>query len=346
MKRNISYYATLTVLSFAFLLLPYIFTATGGILRLPDFSNGHDRTYFGIYFILLVFFYVNYYWLIPRFYFHKKRVLYFGIVVVAMVFFLWFSNVLDRPFNMLFRPEELQLPMEKNAFPPMVNVQEKPTQYQHTILIYIVGIITSLFLASTRRLQKTETEKTEAELSFLKAQINPHFLFNTLNSIYSLAIAKDDKTADSIIQLSELMRYILDNANENKIALDKEINYINNYILLQKSRLGDTVKIDYSVSGNVYGKQITPLILISFIENAFKHGVNPDENSEIHIRIFIKDKQLELFVANKKVYSVQEVSGIGMKNTLERLEHLYAQNHQIEINEDEENYSIKLTMEL
>ncbi|MDI1254694.1 MAG: sensor histidine kinase [Flavobacterium sp.] len=348
MKKKVSYYATLVVLSIAFLLLPYIFTATGSILRLPNFNNGHDRTYFEIYFMLLVFFYLNYYMLIPRLYFNKKRIIYFSIVFGSMFFFLWFSNIFDQPFNVLFTPEKTHgSPIEmSNQTPTGEAFPGNPSQYQHTILIYIVGIITSLFLASTRRLQKAEIEKTEAELSFLKAQINPHFLFNTLNSIYSLAIVKDDRTADAIIQLSELMRYILDNANNDSIALDREINYINNYILLQKSRLGDTVKIDYCVEGSIYGKRITPLILISFIENAFKHGVNPDENSEIDIRITITHKQLELLVHNKKVHTVQSESGIGMKNTMERLEHLYNEHHTIEITQNDKMYAIKLTMEL
>ncbi|MGK4566514.1 sensor histidine kinase [Flavobacterium sp. 3HN19-14] len=345
MKKTVSYYATLCVLSFAFLMLPYIFTATGGVLRFPDFSNGHDRTYFEIYFILLVFFFVNYYVLIPKFYFHRKKVLYFTIIILALIFFLWFSKIFDRPLNEIFTPEKM--PDLPAGVPPTGTIlPQKPTQYQHTLLIYMVGIITSLFLASTRRLQKAETEKTEAELSFLKAQINPHFLFNTLNSIYSLAIAKDDRAADSIIQLSELMRYILDNANNDSIGLDREINYINNYILLQRSRLGDTAKIDYAVEGNIYGKRITPLILISFIENAFKHGVNPEENSEIDIQIIIEENKLVLFVHNNKVHTVQSVSGIGMKNTLERLEHLYEEHHKIEIIQNEAMYSIKLTMEL
>ena len=144
----------------------------------------------------------------------------------------------------------------------------------------------------------------KSELSFLKAQINPHFLFNTLNSIYALAIKKDDKTADAVVQLSELMRYIMTNANDDVIALDKEINYINNFVQLQKTRLGNTVNVDYAVEGNAFGKCITPLILISFIENAFKHGVNPNQNSEIVIRITIVEDYLTLFVSNNKVQSI------------------------------------------
>lgn len=309
---------------------------------MPDLSqNGHDRTFFAIYFALLAFFYANYYILIPKFYFHKKRVLYFGIIVLSLLFFLWISNIFDRPFGEIFKEAPGMIP------PPQLGFGiNKPTQYEHTILVFIIGIISSLFLSINKRLQLTEKDKIQAELSLLKAQINPHFLFNTLNSIYSLAIRKDDKTADSIVQLSELMRYIMNNANDNVIELSKEINYINNYISLQKSRLENTVKINYLVRGEASGKRLTPLILISFIENAFKHGVNPEENSEIDILIEIDDNVLQLLVYNKKVHSVQNESGIGMKNTLERLELLYPQRHEVAIQESNESYSVKLTINL
>ena len=312
---------------------------------MPDLGNGHDRTFLAIYVCLLVFFYLNYYLLIPKLYFHRKKIWYFTFVFLALLFFIWMSDIFDRPFPEIFRQGPPMLPPGESSLPgrpPM----DKPTQYEHTVLVYLIGIVSSLFFSINKRLQKTESEKVQAELSFLKAQINPHFLFNTLNSIYSLALAKDDKTADSIIQLSELMRYILDNANENAIALEKEINYLNNYILLQRSRLGNTVKIGYLVEGGFSGKQIAPLILISFIENAFKHGVNPDENSEIDIRILIAPHSLELNVENKKVHSVQEVSGIGMQNTLDRLELLYPQAYELNIRQDENTYAVKLTLNL
>ncbi|WP_232727237.1 sensor histidine kinase [Flavobacterium sp. 1] len=221
-----------------------------------------------------------------------------------------------------------------------------PTQYGHTILVYLIGVISSLFIAIKIRLQKVEEDRMKSELSFLKAQINPHFLFNTLNSIYSLAIKKDDKTADAVVQLSELMRYIITNANDDVIALDKEINYISNYIQLQKTRLGKTVTIDYTMEGNSFGKAITPLILISFIENAFKHGVNPNENSEICIRITIVGEYLTLFVSNNKVQSIQTDSGIGLQNSIERLSLLYPNNHVLAIDDNPKTYQVTLTLKV
>jgi len=161
-----------------------------------------------------------------------------------------------------------------------------------------------------------------------------------------LAIKKDDKTADAVVQLSELMRYIITNANDDVIALEKEINYINNYIQLQKTRLGNTVAVEYTMEGTAYGKAITPLILISFIENAFKHGVNPNENSEICIRINIVGDYLTLSVSNNKVQSVQSNSGIGLQNTIERLSLLYPNNHVLSIEDNSKKYQVTLTLKV
>lgn len=333
--------------------MPYVFSSDGGLFHLPDLvNNGHDRTYFGIYSMLLVFFYLNFYILIPKLYFHGKYVRYFGILLLCMFFFTWLSNFADRPLDdiLAFRNPATEVLTPRVARDAGIRLSEarlsKPAQYEHTVLVFIVGVIGSLCLAISQRLQKMQSEKIRAELSWLKAQINPHFLFNTLNSIYSLALVKDERTAESVIQLSELMRYILQNANEDEIRLDKEINYITNYIALQRSRLGGTVRIGYAVNGSTVGKTISPLILISFIENAFKHGVNPDENSEIDIAIHITDTELKLSCFNKKVHPAQSESGIGMRNTLERLELLYPERNDVSIAETSESYAIELTLQI
>lgn len=337
-------------LCLAFMLLPYAFTSSGSVFSLPNLvSNGHDRIYFLIYFMLLLFFYFNYYYLIPKVYFSKKLMFYFSIIVLFLLFFLWVSTFLDHP-ERNFLDFGHGNPPTGGMLPPkpkdLRTIGGPPTQYGHTALVYLIGVVSSLLFAINIRLQKVEKDKMKSELSFLKAQINPHFLFNTLNSIYSLAIKKDDKTADAVVQLSELMRYIITNANDDVIALDKEINYINNFVQLQKTRLGNTVKVDYFVEGNAYGKCITPLILISFIENAFKHGVNPNQNSDIGIRISIVGDFLTLFVSNYKVQSIQSDSGIGLQNTIERLSLLYPNNHVLKIDDNPDDYEVTLTIKV
>lgn len=357
-------------LCFIFLFLPYAFSSTGSIFNLPNLAeNPHDRIYFFIYLLLLIFFYINYYILIPKIYFKEKQIRYVLILAFFLLFFLWISTVFDTPErNFLdFRPSKsfhsgnihppnprdfkhpngpMPHKMSHKGLSELTHFGGPPTQYNHTILVYLIGVISSLFIAIKIRLQKVEEDKMKSELSFLKAQINPHFLFNTLNSIYSLAIKKDDKTADAVVQLSELMRYIITNANDEVIALEKEINYINNYIQLQKTRLGNTVTVNYTMQGNPFGKAITPLILISFIENAFKHGVNPNENSEICIRINIAEDYLTLFVSNNKVQSIQSDSGIGLQNTIERLTLLYPNNHVLSIDDNPKMYQVTLTLKV
>ncbi|WP_281227306.1 sensor histidine kinase [Flavobacterium aquiphilum] len=370
MKKNISFYVMHICLCFTFLFLPYAFSSSGSIFNLPNLTNNpHDRIYFFIYFLLLLFFYFNYYILIPKIYFKEKQIRYVAILVLFLLFFLWISRVFDTPeTNFLdFRspksfPSHKMHPLKPGEFnhpnDPLSHQKPHhglnglnhfggpPTQYNHTILVYLIGVISSLFIAIKTRLQKVEEDKMKSELSFLKAQINPHFLFNTLNSIYSLAIKKDDKTADAVVQLSELMRYIITDANDDLIALEKEINYINNYVLLQKTRLGNTVTVNYSVDGSPIGKAITPLILISFIENAFKHGVNPNENSEICIRIDIVEDYLTLFVSNNKVQSIKSDNGIGLQNTIERLALLYPNNHVLSIDDNQKMYLVNLTIKV
>lgn len=192
-------------------------------------------------------------------------------------------------------------------------------------------------------------EKTNAELSYLKAQINPHFLFNTLNSIYSLAILKSDKTADAVVKLSDMMRYVLNDSNANFTDLEKELNYIANYIELQRMRLTSNVKLTYSCEGNVFDKKLAPLVLIPFIENAFKHGVNSEEDSVIDIKIKVSQTALNLNVRNKCVSSNNNTlnkSGLGIENTKQRLNLLYPENHSLEISEKDNYYTVNLTLNI
>src|ERR1700748_3501739 len=187
-------------------------------------------------------------------------------------------------------------------------------------------------LKISNRLKLAEREKVNAELSYLKAQINPHFLFNTLNSIYSLAIEKSDYTATAVVKLSGMMRYVITDASHKFVSLEKEINYISDYIELQKIRLDDSIKLSYSVSGDPADKIVAPLVLISFIENAFKYGVNAEENSEIKIHIDSTKGYVHLRVFNKKV-KIQQVnthtSGLGIENTINRLQLLYPGRHKL-----------------
>jgi LytS/YehU family sensor histidine kinase len=232
--------------------------------------------------------------------------------------------------------------------PPGVRPGDMPFLFgrNYNLLLFALSILVSINIHHRKQLHEIEKKKLYTELQFLRAQINPHFLFNTLNSIYSLIIAKDDKAADAIVQLSELMRFTMKDANENETDLEREISYIRNYISLQEARLGDTVKINVNIDGDFRNKKVAPLLLVTFIENAFKHGVNPNEQSEIIIKISVTEQQLKLHVKNKQVSSVNTEGGIGLQNIQERLQIQYPGKHTLQINDNEESYIVDLTVNL
>lgn len=218
-------------------------------------------------------------------------------------------------------------------------------------LFFLLGSVSTLLSISVQtanRLRQVETDQLKAELQQLKAQIHPHFLFNTLNSIYSLAIRNDERTADTIVKLSEFMRYIIRDAHRDKVPLLTEINYMANYMDLQKARLRDAVQIDYQLEGDESRLQIAPLLLFSFIENAFKYGVSPEEDSLIVIQLTIQGNQLRLFVANNKVEvnQLEKSTTIGLQNARERLRLLYPAAHKLVIEDTPMHYRVTLTLTL
>jgi sensor histidine kinase YesM len=214
---------------------------------------------------------------------------------------------------------------------------------------FLAVLSLTLMLKINSRLKLAEKQKVNAELSYLKAQINPHFLFNTLNSIYSLAIEKSDYTATAVLKLSGMMRYVITDVNNKFVPLEKEINYLSDYIELQKIRLDNTIKVDYFVMGDTADKEIAPLVLISFIENAFKYGVNAEENSEIKIQITITKAYLHLSIFNNKVH-IHPInttkSGLGIENTKQRLQLLYPGNHKLIIKDNKDDFSVLLSLYL
>jgi LytS/YehU family sensor histidine kinase len=164
-----------------------------------------------------------------------------------------------------------------------------------------------------------------------------------------LSLKKDDKASAAIINLSGLMRYVIKDANDYKIPLHKEIEYIRNYIELQRARLGDTTRIRFEFSGETGNKEISPLLLITYIENAFKYGVNPnEEDCLVEVKIQITDTSLTMVTFNKKMPIAESVdsTGIGIANTAGRLNLLYPGKHKIEIKETDKTYSVTLSLSL
>ena len=197
--------------------------------------------------------------------------------------------------------------------------------------------------------QEEQQEGLTSELSFLRSQISPHFIFNILNSIVYLIRSKSPQAESVTIQLSELMRYMLYTTADEQVSLEKEVNYLRNYIDLQKIRFEEDVEIHFNMEGGFQAQLIEPMLLIPFVENAFKHGVGMIAQPVIYIDLQFDQKQLIFIVRNKLASGQEEAkdesSGIGLKNVKRRLELLYPEQHQLHIKQEEEWFEVQLQLE-
>ncbi|GAB4043594.1 sensor histidine kinase [Spirosoma jeollabukense] len=354
---------------FAFLSLPYVL-AEDGFSKLAELPvNPHEQRNLVSYLLTIAFFYTNYYVLIPKLFFRRK---YFLYTLCSVGCFLLIESTLvvinrqgrDRPAMRqgpppsIDRLERMPPPFpdgDPPPFPPGRFPESGPqraglpSELSQTFFLTLVGFLLALALRINNRWRETEREKIQTELSYLKAQINPHFLFNTLNSIYSLAIIESPPTADAIVKLSSFLRYVIQESQKNQVLLRNELEYIGQYIALQRLRLGDTAQIDFTIEGNTNRKQIAPLLLISFIENAFKYGVSPEEPSAIQVSISMQGNTLRCYVVNKKVRVFQPTavaSGIGLTNTKARLQLLYPDRHQLIIDDKPASFTVDLSITL
>jgi sensor histidine kinase YesM len=198
--------------------------------------------------------------------------------------------------------------------------------------------------------KEVENEKLTSELNFLKAQINPHFLFNTLNNLYYLAYTKSDNTTEVIAKLSQMMRYMIYDSNHSKVPLSKEIEYMENYISLERLRLNNQIPIHFEVKGNTENVWIAPLIFITFLENAFKHGVsNNNPKAWVNISIELALDQCIYQVENSKLEESaepHEKSGIGLQNVQRRLELSYPGKHHLTMENKKDSYFVRLNLTL
>lgn len=325
--------------SIAFLSLP--------IFSSPDFNTGKNLwtitpflNNFCLQFLLLIFFYVNHYVLLPFYYFKEHKVAY-------LIFILLFLTIILKIPDYFF-PFEIH----KSNISSM-NRMEPPKFDFHFIregfIQFILVIVISFLIKLNKRYDDLKSQKQVAEISYLKAQINPHFLFNTLNSLYALTIQKSDLAPIAVLKLSGIMRYVVTESSQEFVTLEKEIDYISDYIQLQKIRLDESVNFKYEIKGQLLNKSIAPLILIPFIENAFKYGINPDEDSFIHISIETDEKYITLDVENSIVNTiVDEASKTeeGLRNTKKRLEIIYPDKHELTIHESDKKYEVTLKIDL
>ena len=193
-----------------------------------------------------------------------------------------------------------------------------------------------------------EKEKIQSELQFLKSQLNPHFLFNSLNTIYSLSVKQSPDTSEAVINLSELMRYMLYEADKKLVPLGKELEYIKSYVALQRLRLSNSENVTLKISGEEKGKFVPPLLFISFIENAFKYGTDYNGKTFVKINLSINNECINLHVTNiiGTFKAKSESSGVGLENVKNRLNYLYPHSHVLLIKDDGKTYEVNLTLNL
>lgn len=213
--------------------------------------------------------------------------------------------------------------------------------------------ITQDWLSHERDRKELQSQQLQSELNFLKAQINPHFLFNTLNNLYALSLKKSEDAPKTVLMLSEMMRYMLYECNAAHVPLQKEINYLKNYLELEKIRLGKNFQVNFDVVGDSQTLEIAPLVFIPFVENSFKHGMNTQINDGfINISFQIEDGLIDFEISNSRnkqpIRSLtgKKSGGIGLINIKRRLKLIYPEKHTLEVIEHPETYTTKLQIDL
>jgi len=292
------------------------------------------------------------YFLIPNF-FQKKQ------YSLSILLFLLFTYV----FTVLYRINNIYVAETLAGYTDKESILEIMTSFKWTVLAYFERLyrVALLFLIfktvkdqvlKKQQIERLEKEKTTAELNFLKAQIHPHFLFNTLNNLYALTLDKSDDAPEVVAKLSEMLDYMLYQCNEPKTLISKEIELLEHYIDLEKLRYGDRLELNFQYKIDNPNSQIAPLILISLVENAFKHGVSGAlQKPEIQIDLEVKNKVLHMHVFNTKAANVQSDAmnykeGIGVKNIQRQLDLVYPKRYEWKVKEGEESYEVNLKIEL
>lgn len=284
------------------------------------------------------------YFFIPQFLL-KQKVTQFVVIIFGWGVLGWFWNYICRTyfyfsFYGLLTGQELT---PKNRW--------APNSYLSLVVITGVGSTVVLFKYWMKKQWEfllSEKEKINAELQLLKAQIHPHFLFNTLNNIYSFAMKGSQKTASMVAKLSSLLSYVLYDGKNSEVLLSKEIEVMKDYIDLEKERYGNKLEVSINIEGDIEGKFIAPLLLLPFIENAFKHGTSEQlEKPWFSMDLSVKDNILRCKILNSKNETLAAPrSGIGIENVRKRLYYLYAEQHELRLNDEGNFFAVSLMVVL
>lgn len=319
----------------------YLLYITVGFWIEPSKFAGRLFTY-SFQTVKIVEFYIFYLWVYPQFLRGNKLLQLIGGSIVGIAVFILLRHFLEEV--VLFRIFHIH------------------NYFGYTALSYTVdnvyfstsGVILSLAVYSSFDALHKEQEnkslreaKTQAELAFLKTQINPHFLYNTLNYIYSLAYPVSDKLADAVIKLSQMMRYMLTESAsaDGTVELQKEVDYIENYISIYQLRFEEGFYVNFKAEGDIAGKRVAALMLIPFVENAFKHGVVNDPTRPIRINLKVTGNRIDFTVSNKINQSQKDHStGVGLVNIRRRLELIYPNKSELLVSENGQTYKATLVI--
>ena len=292
-------------------------------------------------FFLALLIYTNLYFLIPKFLSKKQITAYFALLI--------FASFLVTPLEMICLYWNMSGYDEARAF-------LLRNQFLQFLYMFFAAITSSIFkiakewLLQERTKRALENKNLQSELSFLKSQINPHFLFNTLNSLYALTLKKSDKAPEIVLRLSDMMRYMLYESNEKFVDFEKELNSVKNYLELEKIRYGEKAAINFVQNIDSDDKYtIPPLIFIPFLENAFKHGLsNSLTQGYVNVKIEVKSKNLTFEIENSKNSEVKDEryykGGIGLSNVKRRLELIFGNNYNLKIVDSDKSFSVVLEL--
>lgn len=299
--------------------------------------------YTGLVYFFILYFHaqINRYFLLPVLLVKHRPVLYLLMTVLLLFVFSVILYEVSTEF------------LYKNCF-LYKSAHQKSYQFQVATLVgTLICILGPILMLENYRIQKKRTNKkllyNQVQLNALKGQLNPHFLFNTFNTLYGISLQYPERTSDMIMKVSQLMRYQVENGNKEFVSLQEELEFISSYIELEKERVGYRCDIDFQQDVDFESNyKIAPMLLITFIENAFKHGTCTIENCYVNIKIKTSEEKIYLVISNsiptkkKKIVSTK----IGLKNTMERLAILYPEKHVLDIKQGELKYEVNLEIDL
>jgi len=290
--------------------------------------------------LLMAFFYSNTHILIPKILGRKKVILYLLIIVSIIIVIGFLAGYIQVFLN----PEYAKKPaMYDRAF---------NTGIICSILTLVISSsikVTTEWFRNQQLMKSAENEKLNAELNFLKSQVNPHFVFNALNNIYSLENKKSPDTGPAILKLSDLIRYMLYETRAEFVPLEREFDYLENYIELQKLGLSKEVDIKFKIEGDYADKKIRPMLLIPLVENIFKHGISYLHNTNLVILVKISGDRLEIITknpVNENGSGINKNEGIGLTNLKKRLHLLYRDKHELNITNENGTFTAHLKLSL